>query len=224
MTSNRAVGRWIGVLLLTQMVLVPIVYFIALDEALAASKFLTEAAGHGVLIGVGVSVLIFVGVLGVVIASLSWRFFRADGAVLARVYFALAVVSCAVQFIEPMAMLSMRSLSEAYVAASAVDRPLLELIAKAVAADRFWAHHLSLAFGGVEVLFFYACLARGAWLPRWLAGLAMIGALLQIFTVTRPVFGGTVIFPLLGVLAIAHFASIVTLLVRGFPDRATGAA
>jgi hypothetical protein len=53
-------------------------------------------------------------------------------------------------------------------------------------------------------------------IPRALAGLGLIAAVVQVSGVSMPLFGGDVIFPLLAPLGLIQLAVSVWLMVRGF--------
>ena len=65
----------------------------------------------------------------------------------------------------------------------------------------------------------YATTFRFALLPRALAVFGMAAVAVQIATVSLPLLGGHVIFPLLAPAGIAHLALALWLLTKGFADK-----
>ena len=128
----------------------------------------------------------------------------------------MAVVVLASAVVENAAVMSMVSLSEAYAKANTADRGQIEVIRGVVAAGRNWPHFLSRMLDGCIIFVFYAVLYRSALIPRALAGLGLIAAVLQVSGVSMPLFGGDVVFPLLAPLGLIQLAVSVWLIVRGF--------
>jgi hypothetical protein len=114
--------------------------------------------------------------------------------------------------------MSLVSLSKAY-AASGGEPATFEGLRGVVAASRNWAHFTHITIGGATLLVFYVALYRFALVPRVLAAIGIVACALQITTVTRPFFGGEVIFPMLAPLGLANLAVAVWLLVKGLPDK-----
>ncbi len=84
-----------------------------------------------------------------------------------------------------------------------------------VSAPRNWAHLIHLLMGGTTLLAMYLALFRFRLVPRWLAGFGILAALLQVIAVTKPLYGGWVVFPLLAPLGVAQLLLIGWLLWKG---------
>ena len=91
-----------------------------------------------------------------------------------------------------------------------------------VGAPRNWSHLIHLLMGGLTLLAMYAALFRFRLVPRWLAGFGILAALSQMIAVTKPLYGGWVLFPLLAPLGAAQLLLIGWLLVKGLQPRGNG--
>ena len=116
--------------------------------------------------------------------------------------------------------MSLLSLSKAY-AASGADPTAFEGLRGVVAASRNWAHFTHITIGGATLLVFYIALYRFALVPRALAALGLVACVLQITSVTRPFFGGEVLFFLLAPLGLANLSVALWLLIKGFRAKQT---
>jgi hypothetical protein len=139
---------------------------------------------------------------------------------MALAFVAMGVVSLSLAAIENSALMSLLSLSKTFVASGA-DPAAFEGLRGVVAASRNWAHFTHITVGGATLLVFYIALYRFALVPRALAAIGLIACVLQMTSVTRPFFGGEVIFPLLAPLGLANLATALWLLVKDFPDKPT---
>jgi hypothetical protein len=124
--------------------------------------------------------------------------------------------------LENAGLMSMLSLSQAHQATAAPDAALFEALRGVVAWQRNWAHLLQLLAAGGLTLAMYAAFFRFDLLPRWLAGFGMLASVLQMVAVTKPFFGGWVLFPLLLPIGIAQLLLIVWLLAKGLQPRREG--
>lgn len=128
---------------------------------------------------------------------------------------ALAGAGLAVAALENIGLMSVVSYSEAYVAATAEDREFLEAGRTIVASTRNWAHYVNLIFSGCFLLVLYSSLYLSNLVPRLLSGFGCAAVLLQLMSVSLPLFGQDVIFPLLLPLALSQMALALWLIVKG---------
>jgi hypothetical protein len=77
--------------------------------------------------------------------------------------------SLSVSVVENINVMSMLSLSEAYVRANGVEREPFQALRIVVASARNWAHYIGLIVVGSTLLVLYAVLYRFALVPRALA-------------------------------------------------------
>lgn len=209
-------GRIISVLLIMQMVGSGIVNFILEPRLLGGSGFLMNAASNSRQIALAVLLGLVTETLWVGIAITAFPIFWQHTQRMALWFFALAVVGLAVAVFENVGVMSMVSLSEAYSKASAVEREHLQTIQVIVASARDWPHFIDRIFIGGAIFVFYTGLYRLALIPRALAGLGVIAAVLMITAVAMPLFGNKVIFPMLAPMGLSHLILAVWLMAKGF--------
>jgi hypothetical protein len=221
MTPKRA-GRAIGVMFLAQMITAFVVNFVWLAKVFAAPGFLVNAAAHSSLMGLSALLGLAAGSLSVAIAITAFPVFRQYSQRWALWFFALAVVGFAAVVVENINLMSLLSLSEAYVKANAVDQQLFQPLRGTVASARNWAHFLGLIVSGSTLLVFYSALYRFALVPRVLAACGVVAVLLQLTSVGMPLFGHEVVFPMLAPIGVCQLVLSLWLIVKGLP--ATGPA
>lgn len=220
MTTDQRAARTIALLLLVQMIGGPVVNFLLMGRVVAAPGFLQNAATHSFEIGLAALLGPAMGMLSVGIAIAAWPVLRRHGRATGLWLLALAIASLALVAVEASTVLSMRSLSEAYAAAGAVDDGgQFQALATVVGAARTWAHYMNLIVVGAMTAVLYGALLRFALVPRALAAFGLAAALLMLVAVAMPVFGQRIVFPLLAPLGLAHLALVPWLLARGFAER-----
>src|SRR5687768_5105329 len=126
MRSAKGVGRVIGLILLVQSLLAPVVYFRLLRPG-TAPGFLTHAADSALQIRMGVLLLFVLGGLTLAVAIAALPVFRAHSERMALAYVALSVVGLSTLAIESMAIRSILSLSQEYAKANAANELLQTL-------------------------------------------------------------------------------------------------
>jgi hypothetical protein len=218
MTTAMSVGRIAGVLLIVQMTAGYVTNFVLLGPATAPPGFLVNAASHAM--GVGASALpgIVGGGISLALAITVLPVLRRLSERMALTFLALSIVALSLAVVESAKVMSMLSLSQAYAATSGADPASLAGLRGVVAAARNWAHFTHLIVGGSTFVALFATLYRFALIPRVLAGFAAAAAALQMVVVSRPLFGGQVIFPLLAPAGIAFLLAALWLMVKGFAD------
>lgn len=225
MTTAKAAGRFVAAMLLTQMVVSPIVNFALLQPMFRPPGFLVQSAAHANEISVAAMLGIATGALSVAIAIVAWPVLRRHGEAMALWLFAIGVASLVANIIEQSQTLSMLALGKAYAAANGADGEVFRRIAAQVGSTRYMAHLMGLLLGGAFAFVIYCASFRFALVPRWLACLGMVAALLEMVSVSLPFFGQDIAFPLLAPLGLCHLALVTWLFARGFAERpATPAA
>lgn len=178
----KKTGRMIGILLFVQGAGGALVNFGLLRPVVSVPPgFLVNAAAHPLEVGSAALVGLFLGARSVGIAIVAWPVFRRHSQALALWFGALAVVSFAVLAVENIAVLSMLSLSQAYVKAGAADASQLEAIGAVVRSARYWAHYTNLLVASGMLLVFYRVLYRFALIPRALAAVALAAVAMPFF-------------------------------------------
>jgi hypothetical protein len=218
MTTARIAGRVAGMLILVQGIGGYLVNFALIAPATAPPGFLVNAAPHALRVGMTALLGILSGTLAAAIAITVWPIFKKHSERMALTVLALAVAALALSVVENGRLMSMLSLSQAYAASGATDPAAFEGLRGVVAAARNWAHFTHLIIGGSTFLVLYATCFRFALIPRALAGFGMVAAASQMTSVSLPLLGGHVIFPLLAPAGIANLALALWLLTKGFAD------
>jgi Domain of unknown function (DUF4386) len=219
MTTAKNAGRIAGALILVQGIGGYIVNFGLIAPATAPPGFLVNAAPHALRVGMTALLGIFTGAFATAIAITVWPVFKKHSERMALSLLALAVAALALAVVENGRLMSMLSLSQAYAASGAADPAAFEGLRGVVAAARNWAHFTHLIIGGSTFLVLYATCFRFALIPRAIAAFGMAAAALQMATVSMPLLGGHVIFPLLAPAGIANLALALWLLAKGFADK-----
>jgi len=209
MNELRSASRWLAVLLLTQLVVAPITSFALVGDVFGGpGGFLVNAAPHATALASAALMSFALAVVSAGIAVVLWSVLRPQCERLALSLAILGAANIALAGIEATAMLSMLSLSQAYTAAGAPDETLYQALRGVVGAQRNWAHLVNLLAGGGMLLAMYAALFRLQLVPRWLAGFGMLASVSQMIAVTKPLYGGWVVFPMLAPLGIANLLLI----------------
>jgi Domain of unknown function (DUF4386) len=215
---TRNAGRIVGALLIVQGIGSFVTNFVLVQPAFAQPGFLVNAAPHALRVGAASLLGILTGALALAIAITVLPVLRKFSDRMALSFVALGSVGLSLAAVENGTLMSLLSLSKAY-AASGADAAAFEGLRGVVAASRNWAHFTHIAIGGFTLSIFYVALYRFALVPRALAAFGLLAVVLQIASVTRPFFGGEVIFFLLAPLGLANLAVAVWLLIKGFADK-----
>jgi hypothetical protein len=219
MTTAQKAGRIAGVLILAQMIGGYLTNFGLIAPVFAPPGFLVNASPHALRVGVSALLGIVVGAFATALAITVWPVFKKHSERMALAFLALAIAALALAVVENGRLMSLLSLSQAYAASGGADPAAFEGLRGVVAASRNWAHFTHLIVGGSTFFVLYATTFRFALLPRALAVFGMAAVAVQIATVSLPLLGGHVIFPLLAPAGIAHLALALWLLTKGFADK-----
>lgn len=216
MSRSKSAARWIAGFLLLMIGLGPVVNFGLVGDAFhAPGGFLVNAAAHAFNVRLAFALDLLLASAALAIAIAAWPVIRAQGERFAVTLVALGAACLVLGAVENIGIQSMLSLSQAYAGATSPDPALYEALRGSVAATRNWSHYTRLVFMSAFFFALFAALFRFTLVPRLLAGFGMLGAVLQAFTVGRPLFGYPVIFPLLWPIGMAMLALAGWLLVKG---------
>ena len=222
MDSLRFASRWLAALLITQLVVGPIANFALLGNTFdGAGGFLVNAAPNARSVGLAALLSIGLAIVSAAIAVVLWPVVRPQSERLALWLAVLAAAGIALAGIENAQLMSLVSLSQAYVAATPPDEALYQALRGVVGSYRNWAHVIQLLTMGGLLFTIYGVLYRLRFVPRLLAGFGMLAALSQMIAVAKPLFGGWVIFPMLAPLGLANLALIAWLLWKGLDSSRT---
>jgi hypothetical protein len=220
MDDLKSASRWLVALLAAQLVIAPIANFVLLGDVFGGDGgFLANAAPHATALASAALLSLAIAVLTAGIAVVLWPVLRPSCERLALALAVLGAAVIALSGLEITSLLSMLSLSQAYVAAGAPDEALYLALRGVVGAQRNWAHLVQLLMGGAVLLVMYTALFRLRLVPRWLAGFGMLAATSQMIGVTKPFFGGWVVFPMLVPLGAVQLVLLGWLVFRGMQPR-----
>lgn len=219
METAKGAGRVVGVMVLAQMTAAFLVNQFLLGPVFAPPGYLVNAAAHPLSIRLAVLIGLGTGVLTVAIAIAALPVFRRHSRAMTLWFLVLAAANFALTAVENMAVMSLLSLSQAYVKSGGADPALFETLRGVVGSARNWAHYINLTVSGGMLLTMYGVLCRFALVPRALAAFGLGAVLLQLIAVTMPLLGQPIRFALLMPLALSHLALSIWLMARGFAER-----
>jgi hypothetical protein len=194
-----------------------LVNFVLLEPAFSPPGFLVNAAGHSRQISLSVLLGLATGLFSVGIAITGLQVFRRYSPTMALWFVALTVVGFSLTAVENINVMSLLSLSEAYTKASVADRDLFQALRGVVAAARNWTHYVGLIVAGCTLFVFYSTLFRFPLVPRALAAFGLGAVVLQIIAVSMPLFGQTIVFPMILPLGLSQTVLAIWLIARGLP-------
>jgi hypothetical protein len=224
MDIERRAGRIVGALFLAQMAGSAVLNFRLEAPLFGEPGFLVNAAPHAQQIGATALLGLALGALFTAVAITVFPIVRAHSQALALWLFALGAVGLALATVEHASVMSMVSLSRAYVNAATGARDQFQAVRVVVASARNWVHYFARLLDGTTLLVFYVALFRFTLVPRALAVLGLLAALLQITGIAVVFFGHDVVFPLLAPMGLAQLALSVWLLTKGFARQADTAS
>jgi hypothetical protein len=217
MITAKGAGRIIGVLVLLQSIGSGLVNFVLMAPVFAAPGFLVNASGHSQQVSLSALLGLATGMLWLGIAITAFQVLRQFSHAMALWLVALATISASLIAVENINVMSMLSLSEAYAKANVADRDLFQALRGVVASARNWTHYMGLIVAGGTLLVFYGALFRFALIPRALAVFGLGAAALMLIAVAMPLFGYTIVFPLLAPLGLCQLMLALWLIAKGLP-------
>lgn len=222
MRSPRITGRRLGRLFLAHLIIGLTTPYILLQSLAAPRSFAATTPVSEFQVRLAVILLFAGGALTVAIAVTAWPIFREQARALGLWVLALATANFALQCSEIAGYMTMFSFSQGYATGPAANLAFYDAVGVAVRQSWKWAHYSHLLVMVSWMLVLFTTLWRTGLVPKVLAGLAMLTALMQITGITLPQF---IPYPtppmiLMGMpLAFAYFALAIWLMVRGFEDR-----
>jgi hypothetical protein len=210
-------GRVVGILLLLHLIVGLTTPYIILRPLGAA--FDASAIVNGFQVRLAVMLLFIGGALTIAIAVAGWSLFREYSLPLATWLIALAITNFALQCVENATWMSLFTFSQEYAKANAGDASLFHVTGIALRMIWKWVHYTHLLIMVSWMFMLGVMLWRTAVVPRALAALLPLGALLQILGITLPQF---IPYPspapmLMGLpLGIIYLALAVWLIGKGF--------
>src|SRR5688572_11044338 len=214
------IGRSVGFLLLFQLLTALTLPFILSKPITTGSPtFLTAVAAHSFQIRSAV-LLSFVGsALTVCIGVTAFQIFRLYNKSAALLFVVICGVSCTLDVVQGGTIMSILSISNAFVTSGATNSELYQVVGAAVSSARRSSHIIQLLAIGAWMLAFYISLFRFKLVPRVLAVIGSIGITLQFIGVTLMMLLG---FRSIGEMAMPllpiHITIAVWLIIKGFND------
>lgn len=221
MESTKRTGRIAGGLLLLHFAFGLMVPFMLLHAPVVAKPgFLGNAATHATQLRVAVFMLFAGSAIPIAVSICSFGWFRRHSQGAALWLIVIATAGFALQAADNAALMSLLSLSERYTeAAVSGQTAAFEGLAIVAGAARRWAHYTALLLAVTWIVAFCATLFRSRAVPRALAALGVVAALLQIGSVTlRGFLGYPPEMRLAMPLAPVYVAIAIWLMVKGFAD------
>ncbi len=222
MPSPKTTGRIIGVLFLIHLITGLMTPYILLQPLATSKSFAVSALANPIQVRIAVMLLFLGGALTIAIAVSTWPVFRAHARTLGMWVLALAAANFALQCMEIAGYMTILTFGQEYLKAAPADVAVYNIVGVAVRSAWKWTHysHLLVMVSWMFVLF--ATLWRSAIVPKVLAGLAMLTALMQITGITLPQF---IPYPspapmAMGVpLAFTYAALAIWLMVKGLKEQ-----
>ena len=220
--TPQRLGRFVGSLLLAQFIVAVLVNVVLLGPVISQPPgWIVNAAADPLAVSMSVLLALVADAIWLAIAVVAYPLFARASLRTAVAFVALTSIALALSTVENSHLLTLRSLSQAYAAAGAADREPFETLRVLFGSARNWAHYTHLMITGISILAFFVALFRFFLVPRALALFGGAATVLQIVTVTMPIFGQPVLFPLLLPLGVAILSMGAWLLVKGFAAPAT---
>lgn len=188
MQSPKTTGRIIGVLFLTHLVTGLMTPYILLQSLSAPKSFAVSALANPAQVRLAVMLLFLGGALTIAIAVTAWPVFRDYARALGMWVLALATANFALQCAEIAGYMTMFTFGQEYAKAAAADVALYNVVGVAVRLAWKWAHYSHLLIMVSWMFILFVTLWRSRLVPKVLAGLAMLTALMQITGITLPQF------------------------------------
>ncbi len=219
MRSSKSVGRITGLMLLVHLAAGLMLPYILLKPALAPPGFLANAAASSLQLRAAVLLLFMSGAITLAVAVTALPVFRRHSDRMALLLLALSAVNLALHAVENGTLLSMLSLSQEYASSGGADASLFQALAVVVGSARRWAHFTHLLVLGTWIFALFSVLWRFALIPRPLAALGLLAALLQVTGVPlRAILGYGVVMPMAMPLAPIYLTVAVWLMAKGFEE------
>jgi hypothetical protein len=214
MASAKVVGRLIGLTLLVQAGLTPVIYARLLPPV-TGRTFLTTAATHApsIRFALLLSFLLSVVTLGVALAVLP--IVRSRSERLAIAYVGIAVLGMATMAAEGIAFRNVLALSLEFASPSA-PHEVLRSVAAAAYSTALMTHFTNLLVSHGAALVLYLALFRLAVVPRALAACGIAAHVIGAVDVAQPLLGGEFSFVWVIPAGVCLLALIGWLLTRGF--------
>ncbi len=218
MNSPSTTGKRLGILFLAHLIFGLMTPYILLQSLASSKGFAATASVNEFQVRLAVLLLFVSGALTIAIAVTAWPVFRQHASALGIWVIALAIANFALQCIEIAGYMAMFTFSREYATAAATNVALYDALSLGVRHMWKWQHYSHLLVMVSWMLLVFAALWRTASVPKVLAGLAIVTALMQITGITLPQFIPYPTPPMMVMglpLAFAYAALAIWLMVKG---------
>jgi hypothetical protein len=220
--SAFSIGRTVGILLLLQLTAaLTLPFILSKPITLGSPAFLSAVTEHSFQIRSAV-LLSFVGSgLTIYLGITAFQVFRLYSLSGALLFLVVCAISATLDVVQAATIMSMLSISKQFIITGDPDVELYKVVGGVVASARRSAHFTQLLAIGVWLFVFYLSLFRFKLVPLALAGLGLLGVVLQFSGVTLMMFLGyrsigELAMPLLPI----QILVAVWLIIKGFNDPA----
>ncbi|SDQ81709.1 DUF4386 domain-containing protein [Pseudoxanthomonas sp. CF125] len=218
MSDYKNTGRFIGLAMMVSFVVGMVSNFKLQSDLFVEGGLIVNAAAHSDKIGMIALLGLLTGLVSTFAAALVSTSLRQRAPVLVTGYFAIVIAGLAISMLEYSSLIAFRSLSEAYVSASADKADSFHAAKVLLVGLRDGIHYLDKLLGGTGVLILFAIFYRLRLIPRALAAFGILAVLSQMFTVGRALFGHDVIYLMLAPISLAFLVTMIWLLIKGFAE------
>lgn len=216
--SAFTIGRNVGILLLFQLATaLTLPFILSMPITLGSPTFLAAVAAHSFQIRSAVLISFAGSALTVCLGITVFQVLRLYSKPAAILFIVVCAVSCTLDVVQGGTILSMLTISNAFVTSVNANSELYQVIGAAVASARHSAHNTQLLAIGAWMFVFYISLFRFKLIPRLLAVIGFMGISLQCIGVTSMMFMG---YPSIGEMAMPLLPIQITvavwLIIKGF--------
>lgn len=213
--SAKAVGRYLGLLLLAQILLAGPVYTApGMLRPVMDRDFLASAAADAMQIRLAVLLLFVLGSLTFAMALTAMPVIRRNSERMAHLFLGLALVGLGTQAIEAVAIRNMVSMSVMY-ATAAAPAEMLETVGAVVRSGWLSAHFTNLLVGHITMFTLFIIVYRFALVPRALGAVGIATTTLSVTAVTSTLLGNPFSYWMVMPAGLTVIALALWLIVKG---------
>lgn len=221
MTSPKTIGRRLGILFLAHLISGLTTPYILLQQLSRPKTFAAVTSVNPFQVRLAVMLLFVGGALTIAIAVAAWPIFRYQARASAMWLVMLATANFALQCVEIGGYMTMFGFSYEY-ASAAGNVAVYDVVGTVIHSAWRWVHYPHLLVMVSWMLLLFVTLWRAAAVPKVLAGLAILAALMQITGISLPQFIPYPTPPMMAMgmpLGFAYLALAIWLMMKGFPRK-----
>jgi hypothetical protein len=216
----KRIGRIAGILLLAQaLIAIPVYTEIGMMSSVISPDFLVQAAANAFKIRTALVLTFLLGGVTLAVALVVLPVFRAASERMFWLYFGLCVAGLATAALESVVVREMLAMSINYQQSG--KAAIYETLAPVVHSEWSAAHFFNLASGHVKALVFFLILYRFRFIPRLLAGIGVIAAVLSTSGTTAALLGVPFSYLMIAPTGLVQLATTLWLIWKGFSEPVT---